>query len=101
MAIQFLYTIKGRTEHPCRLFIGAADQEELSIFNDMRKTVIRSIPSVTKIDRGGILWVGSIHHFRKGTIFIALASRLNEKVCKSPVKDRIKGIDVDLVKPSC
>lgn len=100
-AVKFPDIIKGTAKDAPGLLIIAPDEEILSLFYDMCKVVVGCIPHIPKINCSRFFWTSGIHHTAESLVFVALSARLDDKVSKPPVKDGIKGIDMDLVKSAC
>lgn len=96
MEVHLLNPFKAEAENPFRLFIGAADQEILSVFNDMGEIVIGCITPVTKIDDQTAVVCG-IDHLAEGAVLIAFPARLYDKVSEMSVKNGVTGVYVSLV----
>ena len=96
MEVHLLNTFQAGSENPFRLFIGAADQEILSVFNDMGEIVIGCITPVANID-GQTAVVCGIDHPAEGAVFIAFPARLDDKVGEAPVQNGVAGVYVSLV----
>ncbi len=67
----------------------------------MGKAIIGGIAHVGKINCFGASRACGIDHMAESGKFITFSSRLYDKVSKSSIKNRIKSIDMDLVKSPC
>lgn len=99
MYVHLPHPFQAAAKDTFRLFVCAADQEKLAVFNDMGKIVVRGAAPVAETDGrravpGG---AGRIGHLAEGAVFIAFPAGLDDEVDKPPVQDGIKGVYVSLV----
>ena len=76
MVIQFRGLIQWKAQNLFSLYICTAYQEELAVFNHMRKNIIRSTAPVTQINDRSIC-PGPVSHLAEGAVLTAFPGRLD------------------------
>ena len=99
-AVHFPQAVNQMPEDAFESLVIAADEEELSVFYDMCKIIIRGIAHISKIYRRRAAPGCRVDHLTECSVFIAFPARLDHEVRESPVKNRVKGIDMDLIEAS-
>lgn len=88
-------------EYAPQPFVIAANQEELSVFNDMGEVIVGGVAHISEIYGGRAVAPGSIHPPTESGIFVPFSGRLDHKVGEAPVQDGIECVDVNLVEAPC